>query len=240
MRTLGNLAVDMGHQVLLRGNNIIIDGITYDKNSLDKLPPHLSLERAYTRDTPNGIGFHSKHSFLSSFHEAPFRFNKTSYNCSEQAIQQIKAVTHKHEAIAKQIMKETEPLEMKRLGDQITTTEEWRRSENSLMGNLVDHKFDQNPHLTKKLADIKQAPLLECTMSKHWGIGMTINHPDLRKKSFKPQGNNFLGKILEKKREDIRRSTAQPDLHHATTTPHPPPPQTDCRGSHTSKPSTKE
>ena len=150
MRTLGNLAVDMGHQVLLRGNNIIIDGITYDKNSLDKLPPHLSLERAYTRDTPNGIGFHSKHSFLSSFHEAPFRFNKTSYNCSEQAIQHIKAVTHKHEAIAKQIMKETEPLEMKRLGDQITTTEEWRRSENSLMGNLVDHKFDQNPHLAKK------------------------------------------------------------------------------------------
>ena len=210
MRTLGNLAVDLGHQVLLRGNSIIIDGITYDKYSLDKLPPHLSLERAYTRETPNGIGFHSKHSFLSSFSYAPFTYDKTEYTCSEQAIQHIKAVTHKHEAIAKQIMRETEPLEIKRLGGQITTTEEWKKSENDLMEKLVDRKFDQNPHLAKKLAETKQAPLLECTMSKHWGIGMTINHPDLRKKSFKPQGSNHLGKILEKKREDIRRTIAQP------------------------------
>ena len=222
MRTLGNLAVDMGHQVLLRGNNIVIDGVSYDKDSLDQLPPHLSLERAYTRDTPNGIGFHSKHSFLSSFYFAPFTFNKMGYTCSEQAIQHIKATTHKHEGLAKQILKETEPLEMKKLGDQITTTEEWKKSENSLMGELVDHKFDQNPQLAKKLIDTKQAPLLECTMSKHWGIGMTINHPDLRKKSFKPQGKNVLGHILEKKREDIRRSI--PQQAHPPNTPQAGPP----------------
>ena len=47
MKTLGDLAISLGHTVILKGNGITIDGISYSENTLDTLPDHLSLERAY-------------------------------------------------------------------------------------------------------------------------------------------------------------------------------------------------
>ena len=204
MRALGNLAADLGHKVVLKGNAILIDDTRYNEHSLSKLPPHLSLERAYTRDTPNGLAFHSKHSPYSNFAYAPIVYKDNRYICNEQAFQHTKATVHNETIIAQKIMKTDDPIIMKRLGDKITASDEWNNSQNDFMEVLVDIKFDQNPKLGKKLVETKQKPLLEATLSSHWGIGMPLTHPDLKKKSFVSKGKNFLGKLLENKREDMR------------------------------------
>ena len=208
MKTLGDLAVNLGHTVILRGNGITIDGISYNENTLDTLPTHLSLERAYIRETPNGLAFHSRHAFMSNFSPAQFEYENISFKCSEQAIQWKRAKVHKQEAIAKEILNTDNPVKMKRLGDRIKLKEEWLKSQDHWVEIFNDAKYDQNPLLARKLAETKQAPLLECTKSAHWGIGMSITHPDLYRRSFKPKGKNTMGKILEKKRLDIQRTIA--------------------------------
>ena len=119
-----------------------------------------------------------------------------------------KAKIHKQEAIAKEIMKSGNPVHIKRLGDKIKPNEEWLKSEDHWVAVYNDAKFDQNPTLARKIANTKQAPLLKCTKSAHWGIEMSITHPDLFKRNFKPKGKNVMGKILEKKRLDIQRTIA--------------------------------
>ena len=243
MKILGDLAVSLGHQVILRGNNISIDGVTYNDQTLDTLPPHLSLERAFTRETPNGIAFHSEHSFLSSFHKTNIEFNNNKYCSAEQGIQHTKAKITKHENIAREIMQTDDPVKIKRLGDKIQRNEQWSKSEDRWVEEITNAKYDQNPKLADALVRTKQAPLLECTMSNHWGIGLPITHPDLYKRSFKPKGKNTLGKILEKKREDIRRTIASTPVAQQppppplplplplalTATQQPPPPPTPDR-----------
>ena len=203
--------------ILIRGK-IVIDGTTYSENTLDQLPQHLSLERAFTRNTPNGIAFHSEHSFLSSFYKTEINYGQHNYTSSEQGIQHTKAKIHKNEDIAHEIMQTNEPIKIKRLGDKIKPNEAWQRNQDKWAEEITFAKFDQNPKLAQALADTKQAPLLECTLSNHWGVGVQISHPDLYKRSFKPRGKNTLGKILERKREDIRRTIA------STTPPALPPP----------------
>ena len=216
MKILGDLAVSLGHHVMLKGSNIIIDDISYSERTLNQLPPHLSLKRAFTRDTPNGIAFHSEHSFLSSFFPVDIEYNRSKYTSAEQGIQHIKAKTHRQEGLAHEIMQTSNPIKIKRIGDRIKPSEEWKKCQDKWAETITFAKYDQNPHLAVELANTKQAPLLECTQSSHWGIGMPISHPDLYKKTFKPKGRNVLGKILEKKREDIQRSIAVPQLLNKT------------------------
>ena len=210
LKVLRDLAVSLGHNVVLKGNNIVIDNISYNEHTLNQLPPHLSLKRAFTQDAPNGIAFHSEHSFLSSFHPANIEFNQHKYTCAEQGIQHIKAKIHKQEGLAHEIMQTKNPIKIKRLGDQIVPNEEWKKAQDKWAEVITFAKFDQNKHLAIELANTKQAPPLECTQSSHWGIGMAISHPDLNKRSFKPKGSNVLGKILGKKREDIQLSPSLP------------------------------
>ena len=218
MKILGDLAVNLDHQVILKGEKSEIDGTTYSENTLDQLPQHLSLERAFTRDTPNGIAFHSEHSYLSSFYPTDINFNQNKYTTAEQGIQHSKAKVHKHEDIAQEIMKTHDPIKVKRLGDKIKPNEAWLKHQDKWAEEITFAKFDQNPKLAQALVKTKQAPLLECTLSSHWGVGVHITNPELYKKSFKPKGKNTLGKILEKKRADLRPSI------NATQPPPPPPP----------------
>ena len=60
----------------LHSDSIVINGRKYSEHELDLLPAGFRLEDAKTLATPKGILFQSEHSFLSSFYEAPFMFEK--------------------------------------------------------------------------------------------------------------------------------------------------------------------
>ena len=100
MKVLGDLAVSLGHHVILKGEDIIIDNVTYSEHTLDSLPDHLSLKRAFMRETPNGYAFHSEHSTLSSFFPTDITIGSHKYNSAEQGIQHKVFNTPKAHAIS--------------------------------------------------------------------------------------------------------------------------------------------
>ena len=67
LRALSELATREGQESRVVGDTLIIQGVKYYRNDLQKLPPNINLSRAYTIETEDSIYFQSEHSWPSSF-----------------------------------------------------------------------------------------------------------------------------------------------------------------------------
>ena len=77
----------------LHADSIVIGGRKYSQHQLDALPAGLKLRDAKILKTEKGILFQSEHSFLSSFHEAPFLFDKVVHNTAEHGLNYKRALS---------------------------------------------------------------------------------------------------------------------------------------------------
>ena len=180
----------------LYSDSIVINGRSYNEHQLYTLPDGLKLAYAKTIATTKGILFQSEHSFLSSFHEAPFMFEGQIQNTVEHALNGIRAELGKRPDIAKLIRSAPKPLEAKRLGKLVPKSEEYKKEKDGYMETLQFEKFSQNPDPQMKLVQTGDAKLIEATVDKHFGIGRPLNANLLRELTW--PGSNVLGEILEK------------------------------------------
>jgi ribA/ribD-fused uncharacterized protein len=74
----------------------------------------------------------------------------------------------------------------------------------------VKMKFEQNPHLKKKLLDTGTRTLVEASpVDTYWGIGMGMWHKEVFDRS--KWGKNHLGQILMEERTELSRSSHASD-----------------------------
>ena len=180
----------------LHSDSVVINGRKYSEHQLDALPAGLTLADAKTIKTPKGIFFHSEHSFLSSFHEAPFKYDGKIQKTVEHALNTTRAVMGNRPDIAKLVQEAPTLIEAKRLGKLVPESEEYKRSKDPLMETLTFEKFVQNPDLQLRLVKTGDVKLLEATVDEHFGIGRPLNDKLLRELTW--TGENKLGDILEK------------------------------------------
>ena len=180
----------------LHADSVVINGRKYGEHQLDALPVGLKLADAKTLVTEKGILFQSEHSFLSSFHEAPFVFDKIVHNTVEHGYNYTRAVSGGRQDIATLIRGATTPLEAKRLGKLVPETAEFKRNKDDLMESMHYEKYVQNPELQMKLVKTGDRKLLEATVDDHFGIGRPLNYKLLQELTW--TGSNVLGKALEK------------------------------------------
>ena len=145
--------------------------------------------------------FQSEHSFLSSFHEAPFKFKDAVHKTVEHGYNHERALDGKRPDIVKLITEAVTPQEAKRLGKLVPETVEFKRKRDSLMGDLQYAKYTQNPHLQLKLVQTGDTPLIEATTDDHFGIGRPLNAKLLQELTW--SGSNGLGEILGNLRKDF-------------------------------------
>ena len=105
------------------------------------------------------------------------------------------------------IMKTKNPRKIKKIGDSIIATPEWLQKADQVMYDLLVMKFRQNPDLREKILATGNKFLVEATLNRYWGAGLTIAMADRivrmnGKLSF--QGSNWLGHQLLDVRRDLR------------------------------------
>ena len=183
----------------LHPDSIVINGRKYTEHQIDLLPQGLRIEDAKTLSTGKGILFQSEHSFLSSFHEAPFVFEDRVHNTVEHGYNYTRAVKGKREDIAALIHTATTPQEAKRLGKLVPETAEFKKGKKQLVEVLTFEKFAQNPELQVKLVKTGDAKLLEATTDEYFGIGKHLNAKLIQDLTW--TGSNHLGDILENLRK---------------------------------------
>ena len=81
-----------GVQASMKGEFIEIDGNRYGKDQFHRLPHGLSLEKASTVETPNGVAFQGHGSPASSLYRCAINDRQHIFNCAEQQFVYYKAI----------------------------------------------------------------------------------------------------------------------------------------------------
>ena len=106
---------------------------------------------------------------------------------------------------AKKILSTNDPKEQKNIGRGIMNYDDsiWISKREAVVYDGNYAKFTQNPKLLKKLISTAPTILVESSpVDNIWGVGMHKNNPDINDPA-NWQGQNLLGKILTKLRDDL-------------------------------------
>lgn len=147
-----------------------------------------------TKNLPN--------SYLSNWYPCTFEINGIQYNCVEQFMMACKANIFGDTQTLERVMSSTNPSEQKRLGKQVLgfSDEVWDTWKERVVFQGCLAKFDQNLDLKSKLLSTKGKKLVEASpYDKIWGIGISEDDPKRFDES--KWGQNLLGKVLMKVRE---------------------------------------
>ena len=138
--------------------------------------------------------FHDEeYRFLSNFYEAPIEFDGLVFGSNEAAFQAQKCLTQEE----KLQFTEFSPGKSKGVGRRVALRPDWEEVKFGLMEEIVRAKFIQHPELAKKLLETGDKILVEGNTwgDMCWGVNIKTG-----------QGQNRLGKILMKIREELRNA----------------------------------
>ena len=114
----------------LDGVKLVIQGRSYDRSSLRKLPKDLDCYTISSKESDDTFGFFGELNPLSNFHPAPFVYNNIKYHCTEQLIQHQKAKLFGDNDTAEKILNTPDALGCKCLSKEISNYnhDTWKRS----------------------------------------------------------------------------------------------------------------
>lgn len=130
--------------------------------------------------------------FLSNFYPCKVVYEGIEYPSSEHAYVAAKTDNQLQKLAISEIPSTSD---VKRFGRQIKLKDNWDDIKISIMKNIVEAKFDQNPDLMKLLQETRNYELIE---GNNWGDRFWGQSP-------LGNGRNELGKILMSVRDDITK-----------------------------------
>ena len=190
----------------LEEDHLVILGTTYTVEDLHKLSNDLSGFHASSKmDNSNTVlAFFGELSPFSNFHKSPFEYNGQGYHCSEQFIQEQKALLFNDTATTEQIMISTTSVECKEKGKEIRGFREdiWKQKAEHLCLPGILAKFESNKCLADMLLSTCGKEIVEATYDTMWGTGVPLHQKDcVDKKKWKQVG--LLSSILMKVRDRL-------------------------------------
>ena len=155
------------------------------------------------RPSPNGI---ITKSCFSQWYNSLFEYDGKTYCCMEQFMMAHKAMLFNDDKTLNEIMKNSDPAEIKKLGRKVKNFDEklWDKYKFSIVysGNLA--KFSQNEKLKEFLLSTGDKVLVEASpYDGIWGIRMSADDENAENPT-RWRGQNLLGFALMQVRDEIR------------------------------------
>ena len=189
----------------LEGSKFILDGKSYTKESLHKLPDKISGYTVSTKHTDNVVGFYGELSPFSNFHPSPFRYKGQNYHCAEQLIQHEKAKLFGDYETDDKILKAKSALECKRVAYETENYDHdhWISKAAQLCKAGIKAKYEQNNILRDLLLNTGTKTIVECSKDREWGTGVPLSRADCLSED-KWFSKGILGPLLMEIRSDLR------------------------------------
>jgi ribA/ribD-fused uncharacterized protein len=130
------------------------------------------------------------------------------FNCVEQYMMAAKAFTFNDWSTMTAILKSSSPREQKALGRKVKlyNDEVWNKIRFDVVYKGCMEKFSQSPSLKEALINTGDKILVEASPEDPiWGIGLHWNDDDVLNEALW-KGQNLLGKVIMKVRNDIKQS----------------------------------
>ena len=189
----------------LLGDILLVNGLKYTVDELDKLPEPLRPEHTVVKTEGGVTTFFRKDAFLSNFHPSNMTIDNENFSCVEQFYMAKKADTFGDKATKINIMNAQNPHEINFLGKNVKNfkQETWNERSYAIMKTAVTAKFSQNANLLKLLKNTGNTQIGEgSSKDLTWGTGVSVFHADAFNTQ-KWRGKNLLGKLLMEVRDTL-------------------------------------
>lgn len=133
---------------------------------------------------------------FSNWHNSWFTIDGMRFNCGEQYMMYMKAMTFKDLSMADEIMKTLSPAKQKKLGRWVKNYDDkiWSEVRYDIVRVGLLEKFKQNQQLKEFLLNHKNFTIVEASPYDNiWGIGYT-EHEAIE--NIDSWGENLLGKMM--------------------------------------------
>ena len=192
----------------LEGAKFILDGKSYSKESLHKLPERISSYNVSTKENDEVVGFFGELSPFSNFHPSPFRYNEQDYHCAEQLIQHEKAKLFGDTETEDKILKARSAIECKQLAYETENYDHnhWISNASKLCKAGIRAKYEQNNSLKKLLLNTGTKKIVECSKDRDWGTGVPLGRFDCLSAD-KWYSRGILGPLLMEIRSELSSSS---------------------------------
>ena len=139
--------------------------------------------------------FKNQYFFLSNFYEYPIYYNKLVFCNAEAAFQAQKVINEKDQYKFINL----NASQARKLGKTVQLRKDWEEIKDNVMYEIVKRKFTINKELQQKLLETKEKKLVEGNWwhDTYWGVDSKTGI-----------GQNKLGKILMKVREEAKNNNA--------------------------------
>lgn len=198
----------LGLKPKLTGDKLYLNGKTYTHENLHDLPKDLQPEAISTKtNAEKGItAFFTMSSPLSNFYPCKFEVKGETYNCAEQFLTVKKARHFKDEETAQKLLQTAKPSQQKQIGKTVKTFDHqvWLRDSEELVYEGIFEKFSQSDFLKNFLLATGDNLLIEASKDSVWGVGLTMNDPNLWDTEKHAEGGNKLGRILMRIRSSLK------------------------------------
>jgi len=168
------------------------------------------MNRVYFWGTQDEVGY------LSNWYPVKFNFTNRPVANSEQAFMMCKATVCNDAEGFDKLCQTTDPAQAKKIGRSLKNFDAavWDEWKVSAMYDVNFYKYTQNPKLLQLLLETGDAELIEASPKDSiWGSGLSkeehLNREEAGDTSY--PGQNLLGKVLTKLRDDIRSGTIMPE-----------------------------
>ena len=188
---------------------LVILGKKYTTKSLHKLPTDINGFAASSRSDTDTTTFFGELNPFSNFHFSPFHISSKDYHCSEQYIQEAKALHFNDTKTTEDIMKAETAIECKNLSRGIVgyNHDDWKQNTKQVCKPSLAAKFGSNPLILTLLHSTGKKVIAEACHDTLWGTGVPLRHKDcLKKESW--HGIGILGEILMELRSEIPNTDA--------------------------------
>ena len=163
IRAMYFLAKSMNMDTRLRQRAIIIDKKSYPHHMLDRMPyPELTLEKATTATTPDGLLFRSNHNRYSNLYPCKIKDEGVEFTSVEQAFQAKKASVCKDNVAREVIMSLDCPYKIMQAGKKVKETVEWAKMAESQLYKFNKLKFS-DPDLKAHLLNSGEKHMYEAS-----------------------------------------------------------------------------
>lgn len=155
------------------------------------------------------ICFHNpeeENGYLSNWYLSEFTVDGIKFSSMEQYMMYEKALLFQDQEAAEKILQTDNVADIKALGRSVQHFDDkiWIKVREEIVYKGVREKFRQNPELAEKLERTGEEIIAECAVKDRiWGIGLSMEDEN-RLCIDKWRGQNLLGRILMRVREDIR------------------------------------
>jgi ribA/ribD-fused uncharacterized protein len=178
--------------------------MTFDVDSLHRLPPYCDPRFGTTRRSEETMVFFREPCPLSNFHPCSFVIEGQRYHSSEQYFQYKKAQLAKDEPSMNKILTAKTASACKYFGDNVRISNSvWYKNNLTIMKQALHAKFSQNDSLKDFLLLTGNMRLGEASpRDKYWGIGIGLGDKDVLTKQW--PGKNHLGHLLMELRTTLK------------------------------------